>query len=33
MPIWLKVLERAVHALIFVYGHQAVLEKVVKATP
>lgn len=32
-PLWVTLLEWAVKALVFCYGHPAVLEHVVKATP
>lgn len=33
MPVWLKLLEYAVQALIWMYGHKAVMEKVEKVSP
>lgn len=33
MPIWLSLLEWAVKALIWLYGHKAVVAKVTKYTP
>lgn len=33
MPWWVSLLELAVKALIWGYGHKAVLEKVTKYTP
>lgn len=33
MPIWISILEYAVKALIWMYGHKAVMAKVTKYTP
>jgi hypothetical protein len=33
MPIWLSLLEYAVSFLVWAYGHQTVLDKVLKAAP